>query len=94
MDSLSFDKPREYLELARRLLFAVNDGDLVVQEATCPLVDLFNPQWPADVVEHNFQCVACGRSFQLFSDTYHGHGGWGVTGPQTKLAALESAASS
>jgi hypothetical protein len=94
MESLSFDKPREYLELAHRLLSAVNDGKLIVTESTCPLQDLFKPEWPANVVEHDFQCSACGRSFQLFADTYLGHAGWGVTGPQTKEPALTPSTSS
>ena len=93
MESLSIDKPREYLEFARRLLNSVNDGTLTFTESTCPLQDLFDAKWPADVVEHNFQCSACGRSFQLFADTYHGHAGWGVTGPQTKEPALQPSAS-
>jgi hypothetical protein len=84
MEGQSLDKPREYLELARRLLGLVNDGVFVMTASTCPLQDLSNPQWPADTVEHNFQCTACGRSFQLFADTYHGHAGWGLTGPPTK----------
>jgi hypothetical protein len=87
-ESLSFDKPREYLELARRLLNAVNDGKLSVIECTCPLQDLFSAAWPANLVEHDFQCSACGRTFQLFADTYLGHAGWGVTGPQTKDPTL------
>jgi hypothetical protein len=87
-ESLVFEKPREYLELAHRLLNAVDDGRLIVTQSTCPLRDLFNAEWPANVVEHDFQCNACGRSFQLFADTYHGHDGWGVTGPQTKEPAL------
>lgn len=88
MESLSFEKPREYLELARRLLNAVNDGKLSVIESTCPLQDLFSADWPANQVEHDFECSACGRTFQLFADTYLGHAGWGVTGPQTKDPAL------
>ena len=94
MESLSFDKPREYLELARRLLNAVNDGRLIITESTCPLQDVFNPSWPGEVVEHDFECSSCGRTFQLFADTYHGHAGWGVTGPQTREPALVPTASS
>jgi hypothetical protein len=93
-ESLSFDKAREYLEFARRLLSSVNEGAFVVTESTCPLQDLFNPEWPGELVEHNFQCAACGRTFQLFADTYHGHVGWGVTGPQTKEPALAPSVSS
>lgn len=81
MESLSFDKPREYLELARRLMGLVNDGILILTDGTCPLNDLFKPNWPANTAEHNFECKACGRTFQLFADTYLGHAGWGLTGP-------------
>ena len=80
-DSLCFEKPREYLELARQLLNSVNEGALIVTESTCPLQDLFNPEWPGEEVEHNFECTACGRTYQLFADTYHGRAGWGLTGP-------------
>lgn len=93
-ESLSFDKPREYLEFARRLIGMVRGGAFVLTESTCTLEDLFNPEWPADLVENNLQCTTCGRSFQLFADTYRGHAGWGVSGPQTNLTALESTASS
>jgi hypothetical protein len=83
-DGLSLDKPREYLELALRLLNLVKDGAFVLGESTCSLEDLFKPQWPSDSVEHNLECLSCGRKFQLFADTYHGHAGWGQTGPPTK----------
>jgi hypothetical protein len=92
VESLSFEKPREYLELARRLLHAVNDGKLSVIESTCPLQELFSDDWPANQVEHDFECSACGRTFQLFADTYLGHAGWGVTGPQTKDPAFAAIA--
>ena len=92
MESLSFDKPREYLELARRLLNAVNEGKLSVIECSCPLQDLFSAEWPANLVEHDFECSACGRKFQLFADTYLGRAGWGVTGPQTKDPSLAAIA--
>ena len=72
-DSLCFEKPREYLELARQLLTSVNEGALIVRESSCPLQDLFNPEWPGEEVEHNFECTACGRTYQLFarSDRVH-----------------------
>lgn len=92
-EGLSFDKPREYLEFARRLIRLVTEGTFALTESTCTLLELFNPEWPADLVEHNLQCSTCGRSFQLFADTYRGHAGWGVSGPQTKIAALEPSAS-
>ena len=82
---LRFDQPREYLGPARQLLNLVNDGAFVLTESTCPLQDLFKSQWPSDVVEHNFECTSCGRSFQLFADTFHGFAGWGLTGPPRQL---------
>lgn len=81
---LTIDKPRGYLELAYRLMGLVNEGVFVVTEGSCPLEDLFKPEWPSDTVEHNLQCSVCGRTFQLFADTYHGHAAWDLTGPQTK----------
>ena len=93
-DGLSFNKPQEYLELARRLLNSMNQGAFTLTESTCPLQDLFNSEWPGELVEHNFQCTACGRTFQLFADTYHGHAGWGLTGPQTKEPVLAPSTSS
>jgi hypothetical protein len=94
MESQSFDKPREYLEFALRLIDLVSEGTFVLAESTCTLQDLFNPEWPADLVEHNLQCNTCGRAFQLFADTFRGHAGWGISGPQTKLAALEPSTTS
>ena len=93
-DGLSFVKPRDYLEFVLRVLKAVEVGSLELLESTCPLQDLFKDEWPADIVEHNLECAACGRKFQLFADTYRGNAGWGLTGPPVKLAALEEAASS
>lgn len=83
-EGLSLDKPRDYLELALRLLKLVKEGNFIQAESTCTLEDLFKPEWPADTVEHNFECAVCGRRFQLFADTYHGHAGWDLTGPPTK----------
>jgi len=77
----TIDKAREYLELAYRLLGLVNEGVFLPAESTCPLQDLFKPEWPAQAVEHNLQCTACGRTFQLFADTYNGHAAWDLTGP-------------
>ena len=91
---LSFVKPRDYLEFVLRVLKVVEVGSLELLESTCPLQDLFKDEWPADIVEHNLECAACGRKFQLFADTYRGNAGWGLTGPPVKLAALEEAASS
>ena len=94
LESKCFEKPREYLELARRLLDLIDAGVFELLESTCPVRDLFNDEWPAEMVEHNLQCHTCGRSFQLFADTYRGNAGWGLTGPQTKQPELEQSSSS
>lgn len=91
---LSIDKPRDYLEFARRLLGLVNEGAFAVTESSCALQDLFNPEWPADAVEHNVECTHCGRTFQLFADTYHGHAAWDLTGPPTREPVLTTAETS
>ena len=93
LEGLTFDKPREYLEFALRVLRVVESGSLVLLESTCTLQDLFKPEWPDDIVEHNLACALCGRKFQLFADTFRGHAGWDLTGPPTKIEELESAAS-
>jgi hypothetical protein len=90
----SLDNPREYLQLALRLLNMVKSGMFALCESTCSLEDLFKPEWPSDVVEHNFECASCGRKFQLFADTYHGHAGWDLTGPPTKEVDPEPAEAS
>lgn len=93
MECQSFDKPREYLEFALQLIGLVRAGVFTLCESSCTLEDLFRPEWPDDLVEHNLECNTCGRSFQLFADTFRGHAGWGISGPQTKLAALEPSTS-
>jgi len=76
MESMDFNQPREYLEMARQLIEELNHGTFVMVHATCPLQDLFNPQWPGNVAEHGFQCRSCGRTYQLFADTFHGRASW------------------
>ena len=94
LEGKSFEKPRDYLEFALRLLKRVQAGDFILTESTCKLEDLFDPEWPADIVEHNLHCASCGRKFQLFADTFRGHAGWGLTGPPTVVPELEQAATS
>jgi transposase-like protein len=84
-DSRDFTQPREYLIVARELIDVVNQGAFVMVHATCPLQELFNPQWPGKVVEHGFQCSACGRSYQLSADTYHGRASWEMVETQMEM---------
>lgn len=80
-----FKQAREYLGFAHQLIDVVNQGAFVMVHATCPLQELFNPRWPGNVVEHGFQCTACGRSYQLFADTYHGRAGWELVETQIEM---------
>lgn len=68
--------PREYLDMVRQLIKIVNEGTFLLVHASCPLEEMFNTPMPGDVVSHDFQCTTCGRSFQLYADTYHGGAGW------------------
>lgn len=82
--SFDMSKPREYLGIARKLMHVVDDGTFLMVHATCPLQDLFRPEWPGNVVEHGFQCTACGRSYHLFADTYHGRASWDMLETQRR----------
>jgi len=73
--------PEEYRESVRQLKEMVGRGSLKLVHADCPLEDILNqPQWPGDVLVHDFQCAACGRGFHLCADTYHGHVDWSPRG--------------
>lgn len=70
---------REYLDLVRQLIEVVSQGTFVIVEATCPLEEPFTDKWQWDWVQHDFQCTACGRVYQLVGDNYHGRGRWTPT---------------
>jgi hypothetical protein len=76
--ALKLSTPREYQDIARQLIAAVNQGTFFLVRASCPLQDLFNSTWPGDSLSHDFQCLMCGRLFHLHADTYHGHASWSV----------------
>jgi hypothetical protein len=69
---------REYRDIVRQLIEIVNQGTFLLVHASCPLQDMFKTPAPGDSIFHNFQCFACGRTFQLYADTYHGHASWTV----------------
>ena len=70
--------PHEYQDIVRQLNEVVNQGTLLLVHASCPLQDMLNATSPGDTIFHNFQCFACGRTFQLFADTYHGGASWTI----------------
>jgi hypothetical protein len=75
-ERLNLEHPHEYQAIAQQLIEVVEQGTFVIVRATCPLKELFGPQWPGDVIEHEFRCVTCGRRYELSADTYHGHASW------------------
>ena len=68
--------PEEYKDVTRQLIGMVRRGSLAIVKASCPLEDILNPQWPDDIITHDFKCTACGRSFHLSADTYHDNASW------------------
>jgi hypothetical protein len=68
----------EYQDIVRQLIEVVNQGTFLLVHASCPLQDMLKTPLPGDVIYHNFQCFACGRSFQLSADTYHGGASWTI----------------
>ena len=69
---------REYQDFVRQLIEIVSQGTLLLVHADCPLQDMLNGPFPRDSSSHDFQCFACGRTFHLSADTYHGHATWTV----------------
>ena len=69
---------REYQDIVRQLIAVVNQGTFLLVHASCPLRDMLKTPLPGDTMFHNFQCFACGRAFQLLSDTYHGGVSWTI----------------
>ena len=75
-ERMNMGSPREYRDIARQLIEIINQGTFGMVKASCPLEDLFKPQWPGDIVSHEFECFACGQRFLLFAGTYHGNASW------------------
>jgi hypothetical protein len=69
---------REYQDIVRQLIEIVNQGTFLLVHASCPLQDMLKHPLPGDTIFHELQCFACGRTFQLFADTYHGGASWTV----------------
>jgi len=84
--SFDISEPREYLGMARQLITVVAEGTFMMVHATCPLQDLFSSEWPGNLLEHSFQCTGCGRSYELFADTFNGRASWDMLGerPRTR----------
>lgn len=76
-EKLSIDSPGRYYDLVAEIGQVLDEGTMVVTEGTCDLKDISKKKpWPADILQHDFRCVSCGRMFRLFVDTYHGRGSW------------------
>ena len=75
-ERLNLGTPREYLDIVRQLIEIVQQGTFLLVRADCSLHELPGQTWPGDILIHEFECFACGRSFELSADTYHGHAHW------------------
>ena len=72
---------REYRDVVRQLMEIVNEGTFLLVYASCPLQEVFQvfqAAMPGDSIHHDFRCFACGRTFHLGADIYHGHASWTV----------------
>jgi hypothetical protein len=73
----NFSHPRDYRDIVRQLMDVIEQGTFVLVKASCPLYELLGPVWPGDILEHVFECTACGSKYRLMADTWHGSVNWG-----------------
>ena len=68
--------PTDLHALISALEAAVAAGTMVYDRGTCQLADIRpDRRWPSDLIEILMQCPACGQSFRLGVETFHGLGG-------------------
>ncbi|RJP21371.1 MAG: hypothetical protein C4520_10180 [Candidatus Abyssobacteria bacterium SURF_5] len=71
--------PEQYHCLKDEIVRLLAAGSIRLLKGTCSLKEITRGAlWPADILEHDFQCVSCRRKFNLFADTYHGNGRWKI----------------
>jgi hypothetical protein len=75
-EKINTREPSEYRRIVRQLIEAVQQGTLFLVYAVCPLEEILGPTFPGDVLIHKFECLMCGRRFELNADTYHGNVNW------------------
>ena len=77
---ITITEPYVYYDLVKQLQTMLTEGTMSLVRATCDLKAIGqNLPWPADYIEHLFECTSCGRQFRLAIETYHGSGGvWEV----------------
>ncbi len=80
IEKITITEPNEYYDLVKQLQTILAEGTMSLVRATCDLKAIGqNLPWPADYIEHVFECTSCGRKFRLAIETYHGSGGaWEV----------------
>jgi hypothetical protein len=68
--------PGEYFGILRQVREMMAERTLALVHGTVDLgVLALGKPWPADHIEHIFECSACGQRFRLAVETYHGAGG-------------------
>ena len=75
-ERVNMTTPGEYQTIVRQMIEIVGDGTFLVVHSDYTLEEVAQEVWPGDIICHDFRCAACGRGFQLFADTYHGHAHW------------------
>jgi len=76
-EKIEIRSPEEYHRLKEQASLLLKDGKMILPRATCDMEDIVEGKpWPADILQHDFRCAFCGRTFRLFADTYHGRGLW------------------
>jgi hypothetical protein len=75
-NSRSFKAPEGYLDFVRKLIEAVKNRSFVLIHADCPLEEMFNTPMPGDSIVHQFRCAACGRTYELYVNTWNGRNWW------------------
>ncbi len=76
-ERFTFSSPEKYRDFIRQLIDAVKQGKLLLQHADHPLDEMLTDPWPGgDIISHDFQCMRCGRGFELFVNVWNGRNGW------------------
>ena len=76
-ERLTFATPEEYREFVRQLIALVSQSRFSLLRGDCRSEDLLTPPWPTgDTITHDFQCVGCGRGFQLCANVWNGRNWW------------------
>lgn len=74
----SFYSPNDYLACLTYISDLIDSGKYAIIEQTCPIdaVKKADGHWVNDYIKHKIKCINCGELFLVWTDTYHGRGGF------------------